>query len=1059
MSARAWLGLAALVSLALLATWLGRGVAAETELVLEPGRARLATLDSATRARLATFDEELTLSYYVTPRERMPSHLAHLEDDVRAGLRAVAEGVSGPVRVEVLDPDQHPELAADLASAGVAPWRSRRIEGDGYREELLWSSLRLSYGARPSVVLNGLAADQARSLQPLVLAHLEQLRAPRRPRVALSAPPGYSRLRSILQSGAEVLELDFDASPGALPAETDVLFWLGGARAGPAQLAALDALRERGGSCVVSVESLRIQESWENGGLRASFERDPDRERGGAALLAHTGLVALEGLLLDPRGAEAVGPSGEAQLVTWHVRATPDHQDFRGFVGQPNAPLYFAAPTAFALDPARLAELGLRATVLASASDGASLHALPEEPLDAAAAAALEGDPAPRAALLARLESTDSWRGARFVLADGGLLSDARLDEEPFGHGSLLRILLESLTSDESMARAQVAALQPAPLAELDETTRLWLRLLVLGAAPLLLLLMRTLRRIGTPSTHRSGASRTRFVLLRATPALLLVALLVAASGTRGLDLSRDGRNRLTDVERTTLQSYLDPIEGGVSLEVAFSPEGDLPAEQRGPARDLRRACAELSGSLDGLELRSLDPSRLDAEELSARGLRRLALTSSSDEVTTLRRAYASLVLSSEGHREVLEFGDLASYGEARFRLAFALARLARGRSTRVGLIAEPPRLSPAEAALEFQQRGLFAPSEAGAHDELVSLLERNDFELVRLGADEERPEDLDALLLLQPRRDATPQLERLSAHLAAGGRALLASQHYRVLARQLERAELELSFWPRPQFTDLDRLYLPELGATLVRELLLDTPPGSLEVQTRVDREDGTSAYVPQESTQAFFLRASPRSEHRSLFDGVGELLLPCASRIQLDPARLAQHGLRAEVLIATSPRAWSYAWSGGDLPASAHTGALDESAGVVATPESSLMVLLEGSFPRARRDESESGLASLRLDPATNTSAGRLLLLGDSEIFRDELLTLSGHAHQSFALRCVAELALSPELAVFLRRERGTPALGPLDDTTRRAWRIVVIGGAPLLLALAALLRRRLA
>jgi hypothetical protein len=177
----------------------------------------------------------------------------------------------------------------------------------------------------------------------------------------------------------------------------------------------------------------------------------------------------------------------------------------------------------------------------------------------------------------------------------------------------------------------------------------------------------------------------------------------------------------------------------------------------------------------------------------------------------------------------------------------------------------------------------------------------------------------------------------------------------------------------------------------------------------------------------------------------------------VQLDLERLAQHGLRAEVLAATSEHAWTYAWRGGDLPQAALAGELDPGAGLLAAPASPLLVSLEGTFPLAEREESDEGLATLRLESAADSQPGRLLLLGDSELFRDELLTLPGHAHQSFVLRCVAELALEPELAAFLRRERSTPALAPLDEGARRAWRLAVIGGAPLLLALAALLRRR--
>ncbi len=1060
MSWRAWLGLTLLALLGFFVNDLANRVVTHFDVHVEPGRRRLATLSAGTRARLASFDEELKLVYYVTERNAVPSHLTHLEDQVRAGLEAIARGVSGPVEVLVVHPDARPELAESLASAGVAPWRARRIEGDGYREELLWSSLRLCYGARPAVVLHGIGTQEAQAVQELVLSTLEQLRSPRRPRIALSAPAGFDRLREVLATGAELVELDFAADPEALGEDIDLFFWLGGAHAGPRQLAKLDELRERGGSALISVESLDVRESWSDGQVSGHFVRDAQRMEGASALLAHTGLTARAGVLFDPRGAEVLGPEGATRIAPWRVRATPDHQDFRGLGGQPNAALLFAKPTAMQLEPTKLAELGFEASVLASASAGASLHELPTGALSPARAAALQGLPAPRAPLLVRLASTDSWRGERYIFADASPLSDANFDAEMFGHGALLQVLLAELTSDERMVQGRVAAARPAPLGELDTRSRFFMRALVLGCVPLLLALAFLLRRGAQRSWSPLIGPMARF-LVRAVPAFAVLILVVRATQGLGLDATRDGRNRMTAGERATLAHLLQGIEGELLIEVAFSDEDHLPPEFRPLARETRRACEEFAEAIDGLRCERLAPDDWEEPERARRGVERLALSSTVEELTHLRRAFASVILSGDGGEQRLDFPTVASFDELRFRLAFALQRLARGEPTRIALFAEAPRLSPAEAALEFQRLGLFAPRAAAVYGELEALLTRNDFVVQRIDATQSlAPGEFDALLVLQPRRDVTPILATLSRYLAAGGQALLAAQHFAVKARQLEARGLELAFWPQPQFCDLDSLYLPELGVSLEREVLFDSPAGSLQVTTRIDREDGSVDYEPQESTQSFLLRCEPDTTVAPLFAGVGEVLLPFPSGFHIDAPRLEAGGLSAQVWLRTSPRSWSYLWKGGDLPRAALEGQLGADEALQARPGRALGLLLEGCFPPAWRIEPEGGgLAQLALEQARAEPTGQLLLLGDSEVFGDELLTLEGYAHDALALRCVAQLALDADLAAFLQQARNTPGLEPLDDSQRRNWRLFVIGGFPLALALFGLWRRRVA
>src|SRR5690606_10894158 len=135
------------------------------------------------------------------------------------------------------------------------------------------------------------------------------------------------------------------------------------------------------------------------------------------------------------------------------------------------------------------------------------------------------------------------------------------------------------------------------------------------------------------------------------------------------------------------------------------------------------------------------------------------------------------------------------------------------------------------------QRRGLFAPRERDAWNPAARLLAGHGFEVRALDAARPRPPDAGELLVwLQPRRDILPMLEVLADHLAAGGAALVAAQHFEIVARQLEETNLALAFWPRPQFADLEREYFPELGIELARDVLLDAHMGSLAVRTRVD-------------------------------------------------------------------------------------------------------------------------------------------------------------------------------------------------------------------------------
>jgi len=133
----------------------------------------------------------LLLSYAASSEASMPRELRGVAEQVVRLLRSIetaAGGAGGRVRVQILDPGSDASLPTYLAGIGLAPFRSRSLALDAEVETSVWSSLRIAYGAHGSASVRAVTPGVLAGLQPLILAHLDSLERPRRPRVALSAP-------------------------------------------------------------------------------------------------------------------------------------------------------------------------------------------------------------------------------------------------------------------------------------------------------------------------------------------------------------------------------------------------------------------------------------------------------------------------------------------------------------------------------------------------------------------------------------------------------------------------------------------------------------------------------------------------------------------------------------------------------------------------------------------------------------------------------------------------------------------------------------------------------
>ncbi|QDU66637.1 Gldg family protein [Engelhardtia mirabilis] len=1047
--------LASLITLGLLGAVVSGAVdvARQKNASIEVGNLRLRDVNDRNRAFLEELADPVRIVYYASEPASMPSELRHLERGVLEVLEAIREVAPERVRFEIVDPAQRPEVAAFATQRRLAPFRVRTVQRDGWTEREVWSTLEISLGARDAAVVNGLLPEHLPRLQSLICAHLKQLEEPARPRIAFAAPSGFSQLRGALAQRGEVLDVDLDGG-ASLPDDADLLFWMQPTAPTAARLDAVERWRAQGRGLVIAA-SARAGEfgTVEDEAAVDLRPRDIDVQ----ALWATFGLRAVESPVFDRR-CESLILDGQAVPVPFLFRCIAPNQDFRGLPGQPNGNLLFATPSPLELDGEALAERGFEAQVLATSSELSwSLPGLAEitdpEPLRVSALVPESGRNLPKQPLLVLLSPPTSFEGSVVAAASASPFADEFLDSSGYAHRRLVSILLDELTSDERLVMARADFPRPQPLPELTGSERLAWRAAVVGLGPALVLLIALLR----------GALRPRGQSVeRSMRPLLLIGGLVAVGFALGglgrmlepagvgADFSGDGLNRPAEVTIELAEQAAS--SGGLELEWILSREADLPPRMRAAARSATRRLADLAGSAQGVELTRTVPEELEADALGGlaeRGIAPFRTRTTDGGATTVRSIFATLELRAGGRVERLAFPDALSFEDTEFRVAFALWRLGTGERPVVALASDLPRLSPAEAHTEYQLRQLFAPSGTDVYSLARGALERAGFDVEHVDnkpAPEgpshlTLPEGTRTVVWLQPRRDVRYVLEALANHLHGGGSALVAAQHFRIIPQRYRGREFELAYWPQPQSADIDELWFPEFGVELERTVVFDELKFSADLATEVNRETNQRDYEAQASALPFLIRASSADYANSpMMGGVGDLALPFANAIDLDPQRLAALGLESEVLIETSERSWSFDWEGGDLPQDVLEGPPDgEYEG-----RRNLAVRLRGRFPLPA-EPLRPGTAEDPAPLAPAPGAGDLVLIGASECFKNRWLLEGGFRSDHFLVNAVAHLTLPPEVAALTARRDVPRGLEYVEPDQRLAWRVAVLAGGP--------------
>ena len=295
-------------------------------------------------------------------------------------------------------------------------------------------------------------------------------------------------------------------------------------------------------------------------------------------------------------------------------------------------------------------------------------------------------------------------------------------------------------------------------------------------------------------------------------------------------------------------------------MELLMTDRLFMPASMKTLETDLR-------GALRGLGVRSriVRPEDLPVEgreELRAAGVAPFVVDSVQDDAEISVSVWSALRLRYRDKVQVIPRLDRRTLSHLEFLLAAVVKRFETETGPHVGVLSDLPRLSPAEAHEDYQKKGRVAPVGSDVYSRIKSLLNQHGYRVSYINPKEPVfPENMDLLLWLQPRH---PQktIPEFSRYLAAGGKAIVALQHFNIQQRQYRGRGFQTVYWPQPQFHQFNS-YLKHLGARQIGEkhggrpgeILFDRNQGHLVLETQLQRS-AFREYDPQQVARPFLIQ-----------------------------------------------------------------------------------------------------------------------------------------------------------------------------------------------------------
>lgn len=985
----------------------------------------------STKAFLKDLKGRISLTYFVSSKDRMPADMKEVERTMRGLLEALKREEPDLIDISIIDPDIDQQNGAAYASRkAVAPIKLRKVRFDASSEQAVWSALDIAYNDYPNVVIPFVSATDLPYLQDLIISNIRMMVTPVPAVIGVSAPPdGFSELPKVLSRIplTTPVRIDFERTR-VLPLSLDLFMWIAPRQVDDQHLRELERFIDSGRSVVIAGGVHEVICRSDAATTSCRVERPPYDFR---KLVRTFGLGVRSEVVVD----SPINVSGASVPFPIHFPASlTDIRMLHGFtIGE----LHVSSVSALEPDPDLLSQSGFEARVVSTTS--AETRILLEVREVFGFDALRRTMAVPKQPWIIRLDPQDPWRGSVLVTGTSSVFADRFLKESENSNNLLLKAAAETFTSRDRIARLRIQRPLPPPIPEMGDLSRLLWRGGIVGLIPTVLLLLAVTHgrsRIRLPRTPAFGV-----LVQRSVCALVLIIIVSSVFEKRPftpLNLTTSGPTKKSDVVTEILTRIKEPVQA----EIIMSAERYWPAAYKESERLVRTVLRGL-----GIPYRVINPESLRSEErdsLLESGIEPFSLDRVEEDQTVRTPVWAAVRLKTSSVSTIIPQIQPRMLSDLQFLVGAALQRLERGGpAPTIGLVSDIPRMSGAQAFEEYTQMGYTPPEGSNPFGAVGDLLKRYGYRVRALNPN--APDftgHLDLVVWLQPR---APEklLPQFGHYLARGGKAFVALQQYKVKQRQYRGRGYDTVYWPEPQthrFNEYTKLIgISQMGekAGGPAEILMDRNQGRLALDTRVYQRSRYREMLKQEVVRPFLIRAvaSGLSPNSPITARLGALLYIWGNRFTVDQSRINELGLHVESLVQTSPRPWRFIWDGGWIPEPALSSPSEEQYVKGPLP---LALSVKGRFPKS--GESAPEVAHL------DAPEGELILSASSEMFTDANLYLPGYQHDRFLLNAVATLAYGPGLGSLQTRPSYPQSFPAKSRAFTLSWRLVVIFGASL-------------
>jgi hypothetical protein len=980
----------------------------------------------------------VSLTYFVSAKDKMPADMKGVEPVMRALLGSIERRYPEVVRVSILDPDADSTNGPLYAARkGVAPITVRSIRFDAVGEQSIWSGLTISFNDFPDSVIPFISAQDLPYVQDLIVAHLQMMKQPAQVRVGLSTPSTQFTEAPKTLTGdplMTVVPVEFNGS-AALSNDLDLFMWLAPERIEERHINELKRFVDSGRSVVIAGDQYSASCSRSGLGSSCRVERSPYDF---GSVLRPFGLGIRRDILIDypVRAGQSVNP--------FPMKFPASLTDIRALHGFTIGELASSSVTALEPDPDLLNESGFDSQVVATTS--ADTRFLTDVGAVFGEEAFRRAVPAPKQPWVVKLLPMNPWRGSVLALGSATVFSDVFLKGADNSNALLLKAAAETFASRDRIARLRVNRQLPDPIPEVAHGSGIMWRVFVIGLVPFCLIIL-GLR-------GRRDARRTPVEVWRRTPALqgvgaflgvVVFCLLVSTRPLTPLSLSTASPT----ARSSAVPPILNRLSGPVEAEVIISSGRYLPAVYKDTELLVRTVLRGL-----GVAFRVVHPELLAEEqrtELVKSGILPFAIDRVEGDRIERSWVWSALKFTNPSGASVIPQLEPRMLVDLQFLIGAALLRLEQGgRGPSVGLVSDIPRLSGAEAYQDYTQMGQTPPEGSNPFAQVGDLLRRYGYDVRALNPKEpDFTSSPNAVVWLQPRAPVE-LLPRFADYMAQGGKAFVALQQYKVKQRQYRGRGYDTVYWPEPQSHRFNE-YTQLIGVTQMgekaggpAEVLMDINQGAIPLNTQVFQRSRYREVLRQEVVRPFLIRAVGSGiSSTPMTSRLGALLYIWGNRFSIDEEKVRALGLTVTPLVQTSATPWRFLWDGGWIPEPALSAPTEDQRISGPLP---LALEIRGRFPRVSVSR-EAGSPKLNASPVDqNAQVGELILSGSSEMFTDANLYLSGYQHERFLLNSVAALTYGGDMAEVQARIGYPSGVPQVTREVKFGWRLIVLSAGPI-------------